>query len=153
MPASGSYISIASALIGADEGVKHVIKMGCLTSRPIDSVDPNELAISFITDHVLLDFKSAVARDLEVDKIIAGCDFVKQVAVKNTDKLKQLMEAYTSSPTGFEKASAIAEQIGFTEEAATAAGGGMAWAPVLVIVAIAQKRETRKASLIRPNRL
>ncbi len=139
MSATGSYISVAGALSGADEGIKHVIKMGFLTRRPDESADPTELEIAFSTDHVLLDFNSLVASDFDVRKIVKDCDFVKEIALKNPDKLKQLVEAYTSSPTGFEKASAIADEIGFTEEASIKAGGGAAWLVVLLIVAIASK--------------
>lgn len=139
MAATGSYISIANSLTGADDGIKHVIKMGFITRRPDDSANPNDLEIVFSTDHVLLDFKSLVAGDLEVSKIIKDCDFVKEIALKNPEKVKQLVEAFTSSPTGFEKASAIAKEIGLTEEASIAAGGGAAWLAVLLIVAILAK--------------
>jgi hypothetical protein len=88
MSAVGSYVSVAGALSGADESVKHVIKMGFLTSRPDESADPNALEIAFSTDHILLDFNSLVASDFNVKKIVKDCDFVKEIALRNPDKLK-----------------------------------------------------------------
>jgi hypothetical protein len=134
MSATGSYISIADSL--ADEGVKHVLKMGYSTRRPDDSDNPNDLEVVFSTDHVLLDFQSLIAEDLDVNKIVADCEFVKEIALKNPVKLKQLVETYTSSPKGFEKAFAIAKEIGLTEEAAIAAGGGMFWIPIILAAVI-----------------
>jgi hypothetical protein len=136
MSGTGSYVSVAHALKGADEGIKHVIKMGFMTRNPSDSGDPNALETTFLSDHVLLDFKSLVAGDLDVNKIIKDCDFLKNIAVKHPEKLKKLVEAYTDFPLGFEKADAIAKEIGLTEEAAIKAGGGVAWLAVVLIVVI-----------------
>lgn len=139
MSAAGSYVSIAGSLGSADEGVKHVIKMGFFTRRPDEGADPNELEIVFSTDHILLDFNSLIASNFDAKKVVADCDFIKEIALKNPDKLKQLLQTYTSSPTGFEKAFAIAEEIGLTEEASIKAGGGIAWVAVLVAIAVMSK--------------
>jgi hypothetical protein len=138
MSATGSYSSIAGSLKGADEGIKHVIKLGYV-SVIADPSDPTQLETRFASDHVLIDFKSLIASDFDVAKIISDCDFLKEIALQSPEKLKQLVEAYTSSPTGFEKAYAIAEDIGLTEEAALKAGGGVAWIPALVILALMAK--------------
>jgi hypothetical protein len=139
MSATGSYTSIAGSLNGVDDGIKHVIKMGFITGIADVDADPMQLETRFMSDHVLIDFKSLVASDLDVATIIEDCDFVKEIAGKNPTKLKQLLEAYTDSPTGFEKAHAIAQDLGLTEEAAIKARGGVAWLAALLIVAIMSK--------------
>jgi hypothetical protein len=140
MSAAGSYVSISGALSDADEGIKHVLKMGLITRRPEkSSVENNELEIAFLTDHVLVDLESFVASAIDEKKIIKDCEFIKEIALKHPGELKQLAEAYLSSPTGFDKAAAIADKIGLTEKAAVKAGGGMAALVVLLIVAILAK--------------
>lgn len=140
MSAVGSYVSISGALSEADEGIKHVLKMGFITRRPDKiSVENNELEITFSTDHVLVDLESFVASAIDEKKIIKDCEFIKEIVLKHPGELKQLAEAYMSSPAGFEKASSIADKIGLTEKAAVKAGGGVAGLVILLVIAILAK--------------
>jgi hypothetical protein len=138
MSARGSYVSIAGSLTGADEGVKHLIKMS-YTTGIADIADPMQLETKFATDHVLIDVESLIASDLNIEVIVKDCDFVKKIALENPEKLKQMIEAYTSSPTGFQRAATLAKEIGLTEEAAIKAGGGAAWLAGLLIIALLAK--------------
>ncbi len=139
MSPASSYVSIAGTLKAADEGVRHVMKMGLIAKRPDNGSDLNALEIVYSSDHVLLDFRSLVASSFDTMKIVRDCEFVRNLALANPRKLEQMVQTYMDSPLGFEEASAIVDEIGFTEEASVAAGGGMAWIPVLVAIAIMAK--------------
>lgn len=132
----GSYVSVPGAFKDADEGVKHFLKMEFTTHLSDKSSDPLKLETGFSTDHVLLDFKGMVPSDLDSDKIVKDCDFLKEIALKHPEKLRQLAEAYTESPTGFKKAYAIAKEIGLTEESAVKAGGGVFWLVAIAALAL-----------------
>ncbi len=136
MTPAGSYVSVAGSLRGAGKGVEHVLKLGYTTRSPDERADPDDLETRFSSDHVLLDFASLLAGELDVDVIIRDCDFVKDIALRNPDQLKELVAAFTGSPRGYEKADAIAEEIGLTEDAAVKAGGGVAWVAVVLIVVL-----------------
>lgn len=139
MSPASSYVSIAGTLKAADEGIRHVMKMGVITKRPDNGSDLEGLEIVYSSDHVLLDFKSLVASSFDATKIVRDCEFVRNLALANPGKLEQMVQAYIASPLGFEKAAAIVDEIGFTEEAAVAAGGGAAWIPILIAIAIMAK--------------
>ena len=70
MSAAGSYVSISGALSDADEGIKHVLKMGLITRRPEkSSVENNELESISDTGELLNNYVDAAETSLDKDSL------------------------------------------------------------------------------------
>jgi hypothetical protein len=134
--ATGSFVSIPEAVAVADTGVRHLLKLEFTTNFSEGSSDPLKLETGFSTDRVLIDFRGVVAGNLDAQKIAKDCDLVRDIALRNPDKLRQMLEAQTESVTGFQKAYAIGQEIGLTEEAAVKAGGGLLWLVAIAALAV-----------------
>jgi hypothetical protein len=85
---TGSFVSVPGAFRDADESVKHLLKMEFTTILSEKSSDPLKLETGFSTDRVLLDFKGIVPGDLDPKKIVRDCDFLKEIVLKNPDKVR-----------------------------------------------------------------
>ena len=125
LPSSGSYVSVPSAFDGADDAVKHVVKMNFAQQISAKSVDPLHLETTFSSDHFVVDLKAFDPSKLDPKKVIADCDLLKAALLTNPEAIRKMAEAHLSSPTGFKEAFAIANKIGLTEQSALDAGGGL----------------------------
>src|SRR5262252_496263 len=116
--ASGSFVSLPEAFVGADDAIKLAAKIEVRTSRFQDSKHPLKMEHVMIPHTLLLDLEAVDASAFDADKIIRDCDLIKAAAKRYPTELKKILSAFGADVPHDQilDAAQTAEKIGVSEE-------------------------------------
>lgn len=108
-------------------------KIEIRTQRVKGSKHPLNIDHIMYPHTLLIDLEAVNANALDINKFIKDCDLLKEVAIKDPEKLKTIVGSFASDAPheNMLKAFEIAKQLGLTEDAMAEKGGGF-----LVIIVI-----------------
>ncbi len=133
LSSSGRFIATPEAF-GLSGSLGNVVKMEFDTQYSDKS---KKMETVFSPDRVLIDFAALDPDELSTTKIRRDCEILKQAVSAHPRKVKAMAKAFQAGdPANIRKAAKMSRELGLTEEATVAAGGGILLAGLLVLIAV-----------------
>lgn len=128
----GGFISRPLAFTDARPDLQGLLK---LLYRP--TVVDGTVCLEFSTDAAVIDFSTVDVNAINIDKVVADCDHIKDVVETHGLRVRRLVkEMQRGTEKGVEEAMRIAKEIGLTEGDAVKAGGGLLFLVVIAVAAL-----------------
>jgi hypothetical protein len=130
---AGHFASAPLAFPKLEEAVRHALKFEFTAGG---TGTPGQPSGEPSTDRLLIDLGALDAAAFDPNRVIRDCELVRDIAARHPEALRRLLELFGPDAkrdrAGIAKACAELRAIGFTEDHALAAGGGLVWLVVVI---------------------
>lgn len=144
---SGSFSSVPGAFAAAPDGLRNAVKMEFSVQAEHSTTDPDghafrspdlNLETKFSTDWLLLDLGAVDPSDIDPEAVVRDCELMARAIRDHPQDVAALIESFKPDAplSDISRAIEITNKLGLTEEATTAAGGGLIFLAVVAGAAL-----------------